>query len=70
MALESFKRINDLDLNPEKDLIEIFNQKNGITGVVNPSQLVTPLPSGVLKVSLSLSSTLQVVVDGSETQQH
>lgn len=44
MAFESFKRINTIDLNPEKDLIEIYNQKTGMTGVVNPNQLSTPLP--------------------------
>lgn len=67
MALESFKRINDLDLNPEKDLIQIYNKKTDTMGVINPSQISTPLPSGVLSVDNPLSSTLQPIEDKSGT---
>jgi hypothetical protein len=56
MALESFKRINDIDLNPNRDLIEIYNQKTGMTGVINPSQIAFSSPSSGVAGAIQFSN--------------
>lgn len=67
MAYESLPKIAPALFSSEQDLIEVYNKKTDTVGVINPSQISTPLPSGVLSVDNPLSSTLQPIEDKSGT---
>ncbi len=68
MSINNLPQLAPGELEPSVDLITVYHKKTGEEMKLQLNAISTPLPSGVLKTSLPLSSTLQVVKDGSETQ--